>query len=52
VHRIPKFSEVRWYSSFDLFQALETLWPLMTAYVAQERLVIPDLSQEVFEMIV
>jgi hypothetical protein len=52
VHRIPKFSEVRWYSSFDLFQALETLWPFMTAYVAQERLVIPDLSQEVFEMIV
>jgi hypothetical protein len=49
---IPSFSEVRWYSAFDLFEALETMWPYMVAYAAQEKLTLPQLSPHTLDMII
>jgi hypothetical protein len=48
---IPSFCQVRWYSAAGLFNALETLWPHMVGYAREERVRIPDLTDEVLQTI-
>jgi hypothetical protein len=44
---IPTYTEVRWYSAYELFRALRILWPFMLDFVHETNMHVPDLTDEV-----
>jgi hypothetical protein len=43
---IPSYTEIRWYSAYEMFRALDILWPHMVAFAEIEKMEVADLTEE------